>query len=66
MRKTKDSPRLTRLSKDELRRSRAGTLGRFPAPDLYEPETEDEGKPTAAKKRTSPERPSKQTAGANS
>jgi len=29
-----------RLSPDRLRRSREGTLGRFPSGDLYEPEPE--------------------------
>ena len=27
-----------RLSKEQLRDSRAGSLGRFPSPDLYDPE----------------------------
>lgn len=30
--------RPVKLSKNELKMSRAGTLGRFPSPDLYEPE----------------------------
>jgi hypothetical protein len=33
--------RPTRLSEEELRKSRAGTLGRFPSEDLYESEQED-------------------------
>lgn len=31
-----------RLSKDQLRNSRNGTLGRFPSQDLYEPEQNEE------------------------
>jgi hypothetical protein len=31
-----------RVSDDELRKSRAGRLGRFPSEDLYEPEPSDE------------------------
>lgn len=30
-----------RLSKEQLRNSRAGRLGRFPSEDLYEPEPRD-------------------------
>jgi hypothetical protein len=38
MKKSAKSGQLVRLSNDELKKSRAGTLGRFPSPDLYEPE----------------------------
>jgi hypothetical protein len=31
-----------KLSKDQLRASRKGKLGRFPSGDLYEPEAEEE------------------------
>lgn len=37
-----ESRNMTRLSNDELRKSRAGLLGRFPPPDLYEPEEEEQ------------------------
>jgi len=30
-----------RVSDEELRKSRAGTLGRFPSEDLYEPESDE-------------------------
>lgn len=31
-----------RLSAEQMRKSRAGTLGRFPSEDLYAPETDEE------------------------
>jgi hypothetical protein len=34
---------LVRVSEDQLRKSRAGRLGRFPTEDLYDPEPSDEG-----------------------
>ena len=43
MNKGAKSGQLVRLFKDELQRSRAGTLGRFPSDDLYEPEGDDSG-----------------------
>jgi hypothetical protein len=38
MKKSTKSGKVVRLSNDELQKSRAGMLGRFPSPDLYEPE----------------------------
>ena len=38
MKKDSKPKRPLRLAADDLRRSRAGMLGRFPAEDLYEPE----------------------------
>ena len=37
-----------RLSREELEMSRRGTLGRFPAPDLYDSEVEVENTSEAA------------------
>ena len=45
MKSTAKSKQPPRLSKEELRKSRKGLLGRFPAPDLYEPEPEDDLQP---------------------
>ena len=38
MQSTAKSKQPVRLSNEELRKSRMGLLGRFPAEDLYEPE----------------------------
>jgi hypothetical protein len=45
------SRQLVRLSNDELRKSRIGTLGRFPPPELYEPEDDENGKRKEAPER---------------
>ena len=51
-----------RLSKEQLRNSRAGRLGRFPSEDLYEPEpTDDTGESIPSRTIRTPSREHEET-----
>ena len=40
MTQSRHPQQIASLSKEDIQKSRIGALGRFPAPDLYEPEEE--------------------------
>jgi len=42
MKRKTEEKQATRLTDEQLRRSRSGRLGRFPSPDLFEPDSIDE------------------------